>query len=351
MTLKLGTILRPPPPTITLHPSSSSVVIQGAFNVQDHRQKINAALPFFRDPSHTVPVKWGLYRPLLKRTKGVYPSIRREIRDQWKRWKGITSVLQTKGFLEEYHTLLDHLSSSTSSSSSPTSANEVNTKPTSKSAPLEELRELEGLLGEKHRAADLVVAQRTELQSAKIKSIQSPRLTGGFHRPTLFNPPLPRMKPQPIGISMMIQNRLRKRERRHARRKVWASLLNDMKLEVSFWKDLERESASSSTNPTWRPESESGSGMGFRQKREESDWTKGKDARCPGGWDGPIQEELRLMDVRFRKENSRAESMYSEELMERVTNAKSKRKERRKAKALDEKDKKKQSSINENKPT
>ncbi|OCF38582.1 hypothetical protein I317_07649 [Kwoniella heveanensis CBS 569] len=314
-------------------------------------------MPFFRDPLHTMPVKWGLYRPLLKQTKGVFPAVHREIRSQWKRWKGMTSVPRTKGFLEEYHTLLEYLSSTSSRSLTPTSIRTE--EPSIQTSPYNaelELQNLEARLLERHSAADLKAADELSASqsTAGAKSTGPARLTGGFHRPTLFNPPLPRLKPQPIGISMMIQNRLRKRERRHARRKVWASLLSDMRLEVSFWKDLERASpnpdpntnnVSSTTEYDVASGTESGARGLRRGVRGESDWTKGKDSRCPGGWDGPIQEELRLMDARFRKENSRAESVYSEELMERVAQAKSRRKDKRRAKKLAEREKKREASV------
>ncbi|WVQ97126.1 hypothetical protein IAU59_004236 [Kwoniella sp. CBS 9459] len=349
MTFKLGTILRPLFPA-----SASSARSEGVSSTLPLRLRTcppkpdiqkTAALPFFRDPSHTIPVKWALYRPLLKYSRGCYPSIYREIREQWKRWKGMTSVPRTKEFLGEYHTLLEYLSTSYMSSSSSLPSTSLPITPEegsdNRSSTHEaELRFLESRLAEKHTECDSNAAQVAEARSSKARSELPPRLTGAFHRPTLYNPPLPRLKPQPIGLSMMIQNRLRKRERRHARRKVWASLLPDMKLEVSFWKDLERDRSQPTSHSTITPISGSESDTGVRPKREESDWTKAKDARCPGGWDGPIQEELGQMDARFRKENSRAESVYSEELMERVAQAKAKKKERRRSQKVSEEDKK-----------
>ncbi|WVR05753.1 hypothetical protein IAU60_002778 [Kwoniella sp. DSM 27419] len=266
------------------------------------------AVPFFRDPAHTIPTKWSLYRPLLLALAGrPDPShVKREIRQRWREMCGMTSVPRVRAFLEEYHDLLDHL---------------ISPKPEHQEA----VSRLEAKLRLKHNRADEQARAQLEAQAAKSPA-RPPRLTGSFHRPTLFNPPLPRMKPQPIGISMMIHNRLRAREARMVKRKVYASLVTDMKLEVGFWKGLERERGRGSAQ-----ESEvTANGERERERGRERDaWTSNRGSDSPGGWDEPIQREIRIMDARFKKENRRAEMVYSRPMMGRVERAKKRRQTRR----------------------
>ncbi|KAJ6499419.1 hypothetical protein C8R45DRAFT_982327 [Mycena sanguinolenta] len=61
-----------------------------------------------------------------------------------------------------------------------------------------------------------------------------PILTGALIKPTLYNPPLPRMKPQPQAISRIIFARMRARERRIARSQQLAEDLVDLRHEAAF---------------------------------------------------------------------------------------------------------------------
>lgn len=60
-----------------------------------------------------------------------------------------------------------------------------------------------------------------------------PIMTGGYLHPTLYNPPLPDLKPQPSHISGMIVTRKRVRARR----------IDDMAWYVSIREDLMQEAA------------------------------------------------------------------------------------------------------------
>ncbi|OCF55635.1 hypothetical protein L486_07120 [Kwoniella mangroviensis CBS 10435] len=242
------------------------------------------ATPFFRDPGHTIPTKWSLYRPLLRSTfSSDLLSTRREIRTRWRETQGLVSVPRVRSFIAEYHDLLTYLNS-----------DDISHK--------EEIRLLEDKLKAKHDKLDLDLetAQEAKQLQEEERRARKSKMTGSFHRPTLFNPPLPRLKPQPTSIGSMIHNRLRARERRMERRRLYAGLLTDMKLEVGFWKSI---------NPL-----ESG-----------DDWSKSKDPRSPGGWDGIIKNELKVMDDRFRNENTRAEMVFDEGLSERISRAKEKK--------------------------
>ncbi|KAK7033169.1 hypothetical protein R3P38DRAFT_2921146 [Favolaschia claudopus] len=65
-----------------------------------------------------------------------------------------------------------------------------------------------------------------------------PILTGTLLKPTLYNPPLPRMKRQPIAISGMINTRMRARERRLARDAQLSEYIDDLRREAAFEESL-----------------------------------------------------------------------------------------------------------------
>lgn len=69
-----------------------------------------------------------------------------------------------------------------------------------------------------------------------------PILTGGYHRPTVNNRPLPRLKPQPLPITMMIRNRIHARARRGQRQWEMSQGLEDLRLEKEFEQNVEKES-------------------------------------------------------------------------------------------------------------
>jgi hypothetical protein len=56
--------------------------------------------------------------------------------------------------------------------------------------------------------------RRYDVQEWQERLRNRPILTGGYLRPTLSNPPLPRLKPQPMAISGMIFKRRVARDRR-----------------------------------------------------------------------------------------------------------------------------------------
>ena len=59
-------------------------------------------------------------------------------------------------------------------------------------------------------------------------------------RPTLYNAPLPRMKPQPLAVTMMIAKRRRIGERRLEKISVLKEMLEDLESERLFEEGLER---------------------------------------------------------------------------------------------------------------
>lgn len=90
-------------------------------------------------------------------------------------------------------------------------------------------------------------------------------LTGGYFRPSLFNRPLPRMRRQPIHVTMMIRKRRLGRERRGAKLKSLAYVREDLKLEKHFEEELQKKVAGKS---------------GFRPVFQASQWSTYSELCC-----------------------------------------------------------------------
>ena len=67
-----------------------------------------------------------------------------------------------------------------------------------------------------------------------------PIMTGGHLSATLYNPPLPRLKPQPVHISGMIISRKRMRAKRLAEIDEQTAIREDLACEVAFEETLHR---------------------------------------------------------------------------------------------------------------
>ncbi|KAJ7239952.1 hypothetical protein B0H12DRAFT_1204141 [Mycena haematopus] len=75
-------------------------------------------------------------------------------------------------------------------------------------------------------------------EAARLRS--RPILTGALIKPTLYNPPLPRMKPQPQAISRIIFARMRTRDRRMARDQQLLDDIFHLKREAAFEDSIAR---------------------------------------------------------------------------------------------------------------
>lgn len=85
-------------------------------------------------------------------------------------------------------------------------------------------------------------------------------LTGTIQRATHFNKPLPRMKVQPIHVSMMIKKRIRARSRRREQSWALVSLMKHIEAEATFERILEENAARF--------------GQKFERVFDSSDWRK-----------------------------------------------------------------------------
>jgi hypothetical protein len=190
------------------------------------REEVKKGIPFFRDPDHTIPTR-ALYRSLIRCTRSnplrsddIAPSesessvvdwgaIRRNIREEWKKRKGLTSIPQTKSFLAARQDLLQRLFQSNP-----------------------EIIQHSKTLASRQVAAD---------KRALPPPIRKPYLAG-YLRPTHFNPPLPRLKPQPLSITLMIKKRIAARARRLEYQRANTEVWNDIHSEMGLMRRLhERE--------------------------------------------------------------------------------------------------------------
>ena len=71
-----------------------------------------------------------------------------------------------------------------------------------------------------------------------------PVLTGAYHKPSMFNGPLPRLRPQPLHITGMIVWRRKARERRLARQEVLQEQAKLLEAESKFELMLAKKSGS-----------------------------------------------------------------------------------------------------------
>lgn len=69
-----------------------------------------------------------------------------------------------------------------------------------------------------------------------------PIVTGGYIRASFYNKPLPRMRPQPLHITMMLKERRLARDRRGTLYSNLEEWLYDLRAEARFEEDLEKMS-------------------------------------------------------------------------------------------------------------
>ncbi|EIW67557.1 hypothetical protein TREMEDRAFT_64146 [Tremella mesenterica DSM 1558] len=169
----------------------------------------------------------------------------------------------------------------------------------------------------------------------------------GYLRPTSFNPPIPRLKPQPIKITMMIKRRIMVRERRIARRRLWGEWAGDIKMEVDFWRrmgiveskkiyhvfDTKDERGLGGIKGNWTIEEKERNDSMDALKRDEKDIK-----RLSGGWDLEMNRFLSMMDQQFDNEVRRAKMIFKEGVVRRVEKARTRRRQRRRERNLSDVD-------------
>lgn len=182
-------------------------------------------IPFFRDPGHTIPTR-GLYRRLLRYTSPVkhdkpttisgksemdvaWDALRKKVKADWRKRRGWTSIPQTQAFLDTQRAFLHTVTGSNTDNDHHRNLVELSHR----------------LAGQQHRAAERA------LPKPGVKPY-----VAGFVRPSFSNPPIPRLKPQPLSVTLTILSRVRARARRVALQKDLAGQSQDLKEEINFYR-------------------------------------------------------------------------------------------------------------------
>lgn len=222
-----------------------------------------------------------------------YPALLQTARKRFRKHRGQTSSDRVIFLLKEYETMLDDLTGGSAKAA-------------------QRLWEAENKAASHLEQLPQPVTKFTKIE-------EKPRLTGGFLRPTLFNPPLPRLKPQPQRLSMMIKQRIRRREARIEAFRQLQEQQEDMRKEVGFLRNL---------------------GLDWPEKI--GDWSSGVGARS---WETEFNRQGKAIDERFAREQKRSEMKYTDKMYIRIMRAKrekyerlAKRAERRKQQKLQQKE-------------
>ncbi|KAF9002935.1 hypothetical protein BDQ17DRAFT_510015 [Cyathus striatus] len=202
-------------------PSTESLNLRAKLALQTPSlRQIRPRVTFGKLPAHTVPTL-ALFRALLRHAPT--NSIRLRVGMLFRKNRGIIKPSIAKEELLRGYRWLDMFKR----------ANEGD----------EHLRKV------MERYSRMIELKRTQAYYDKVlekelkwqaKLASRPILTGGYMRPTLFLPPLPRMKPQPKAISAMYRHRVRKHEANfvilHAMHDLISHITEEAKFEYSLQK-------------------------------------------------------------------------------------------------------------------
>ncbi|KAH8112251.1 hypothetical protein DFH11DRAFT_1706665 [Phellopilus nigrolimitatus] len=240
-------------------------------------RRVRPRVPFWQLAAHRIPTLWSLYRGLSKEAPG--DNIRWRMRMFFERYRCLTSPTATRDRLLLAHRYLDAFRAS-------------NGGDERLQRVLKRYNEMIGAKREKEQMKDVL---RRELAWQE-RLRHRPILTGAYLRPTFFNGPLPRMKPQPVHISMMIRRRRLARERRGEK---YAEL-------VEHRDDIYRESTFE--------EALSGAALGSDEQEflpvfDEKEWVKS------------IENQQAMIRNSLDRDSKRASTPYPPDMLEAIKEA------------------------------
>ncbi|CAL1712700.1 unnamed protein product [Somion occarium] len=151
------------------------------------------------------------------------------------------------------------------------------------------------MIAAKQQKADFIAAYRKEMEWQE-RLRNRPILTGSYLRPTLYNPPLPRLKPQPIHVTGMIVWRKKARMRRFSLRELLWDWRDDLQRENKFELMLAEEVKNRGEK-------------GFERVFGHQDWM------------GHIQERLDTIQKYFVDDDKRRKLPYPPTMLEQIKQA------------------------------
>ncbi|KZT26048.1 hypothetical protein NEOLEDRAFT_1162439 [Neolentinus lepideus HHB14362 ss-1] len=185
-------------------------------------KRVRPRVPFWELGAHRIPTLWTLYRGLLKQAPNEH--IRFRIKCLFRNNQSLTSPKAAKEQLVKGHRWLDIFCR----------ANEGDER---LQLVLDRYTRLVAIRREKQRWRKLI----TDAMKYQEQLRNRPIMTGSFIRPSHYNKPLPRLKPQPIHITGMIVRRKHARFMRTEKVAVYSDYRRLLKEEEMFEKILEKE--------------------------------------------------------------------------------------------------------------
>lgn len=182
-------------------------------------RRIKPRVPFWELASHRIPTLWYLYRGLLRDAPS--PHIRTHLKWFVRKNQDVTAPLHAQATLKKLHGWLDIFKRA---------------KLGDNAARARLARWELSLCGRHER---LRWSQIFEQAIADRAASKRRTLVTGFFRPTLYNKPLPRLKPQPQHISSMIFKRRQARARRMEKVAILNDWQNFVRSERAFESQLE----------------------------------------------------------------------------------------------------------------
>ncbi|EJD45701.1 hypothetical protein AURDEDRAFT_165152 [Auricularia subglabra TFB-10046 SS5] len=182
-------------------------------------KRVRPRAPFYELPVHTVPTKWGLYRGLLRLSPT--HNISWQIKTLFRRDRILTSATLATGALKRFHHLLDTLRLASDGHTHSVAV----------------IERYDRLIAFKRKKLHWKQIEDKELKWIE-RMRTRPIMTGGHIPPTFYNPPLPRLKPQPEHITGMIVSRKRAWDRWQTKLEFLNSTRNDLLREAQFEDEL-----------------------------------------------------------------------------------------------------------------
>ncbi|TCD70884.1 hypothetical protein EIP91_001192 [Steccherinum ochraceum] len=185
-------------------------------------QRVHPTVPFWKLQVHRVPTLWTLYRGLLRNSST--DDVRWRIRRVFEQFRHLTTPRLARPQLLKYHKWLDTF-----------------------------IKAKEGDVYYRavlQRYSRMVVAKRDKEDFKQMvreafewqrKLYRRPIMTGAYLRPTVANPPLPRLRPQPEHISGMIHKRRRATNRQYIAVEEADRTIDELKYEKEFEEKLTQE--------------------------------------------------------------------------------------------------------------